>query len=90
MITGIFRISGWYALAGGTTMVLSAIYMLYAYQRVMLGEEKVYLKKITDIALVDYLMLVPLILVILGLGIFPQPVFNLVEQSILIIQNLCR
>ena len=90
MFTGLFKVSMTTATIGGLTLVLSAVYMLYAYQRAMLGEERFYIKKITDVSTVDYLILIPLILVILGLGIYPQPVFNLIERSILMFQNICR
>ncbi len=88
MITGLFRQSAWFAFIGGTTMILGAIYMLYAYQRVMLGEEKSTHEKITDLKSLDYLILVPLIAIILVLGIYPQPIFNLVEESVRSMQNL--
>ncbi len=77
MITGIFEFSVWYAVLGGTTMILGAVYMLYAYQRVMLGDLKPDLKKITDISTLDYVILIPLIAIIIGLGVYPQPVFDL-------------
>jgi len=82
MITGLFKQTIWYALFGGMTMILGAIYMLYAYQRVMLGEKKVMHGKITDLIGLDYLILVPLIAIILVLGIYPQPIFNLMEGTI--------
>ena len=88
MLTGLFEQSVWFAVAGGAAMVLSAIYMLYAYQRVMLGEVKAGFEKITDIRTLDFVILIPLIVVILGLGIYPQPVFNLLEDSITSIQHL--
>ncbi len=88
MITGLFEQSVWFAVFGGMTMILGAIYMLYAYQRVMLGELKAGFEKVTDIRFLDYLILVPLIILILGLGIFPQPIFNIVEESVNIMQKL--
>ena len=88
MLTGLFEQSVWFAVAGGAAMVLSAIYMLYAYQRVMLGEVKAGFEKITDIRTLDFVILIPLIVVILGLGIYPQPVFNLLEDSITSLQHL--
>jgi len=88
IITGLFQHSIWFALFGGITMVLGAIYMLYAYQRVMLGEKKIGFGNITDLSRMDYVMLIPLITIILILGIYPQPVFNLVEASIHTMQNL--
>ncbi len=88
IITGLFQQSIWFALFGGITMVLGAIYMLYAYQRVMLGDKKVGFENITDLRLIDYIVLIPLITIILVLGIYPQPVFNLVEASVNTMQNL--
>jgi NADH-quinone oxidoreductase subunit M len=69
-------------------MILGAIYMLYAYQRVMLGDKNVGFENITDLKSVDYIVLIPLITIILVLGIYPQPVFNLVEASVNTMQNL--
>jgi len=88
MITGLFEQSVWFAVFGGMTMIIGAIYMLYAYQRVMLGDLRSGFEKITDIRMLDYLILVPLIILILGLGIFPQPVFNVVEEAVNVMQKL--
>jgi len=88
MITGLFGQSIWFAVVGGMTMILGAIYMLYAYQRVMLGDLATGFEKITDIRFLDYLILVPLILLILGIGIFPQPLFNIVEVAVNTMQTL--
>ena len=88
IITGLFQQSIWFAAFGGITMVLGAIYMLYAYQRVMLGEKRPGFENITDLSRIDYIVLIPLITIILVLGIYPQPVFNLVEASVNTMQNL--
>lgn len=88
MITGLFEQSVWFAVFGGMTMILGAIYMLYAYQRVMLGDLKAGFEKVTDIRVLDYLILVPLIVLILGIGIYPQPIFNIVEAAVSVMQKL--
>ncbi len=88
MITGLFQQSVWFALVGGITMVLGAIYMLYAYQRVMLGNKEVDYENKTDLKLLDYFFLLPLVLIIFVLGVYPQPIFNLVEQTVNSMQNL--
>jgi NADH-quinone oxidoreductase subunit M len=82
MITGLFQQSMWYAVVGGTAMIFGAIYMLYAYQQVMLGDRNLNFETLSDVRLLDYILLVPLIAIILLLGIYPQPVFNLVETSV--------
>ncbi len=88
MIAGLFQQSAWFAVAGGLTMILGAVYMLYAYQRVMLGDQNPAFVSITDLGVKDYLVLLPLIAIILVLGVFPQPIFNLVEISVSSMQSL--
>jgi len=88
MITGLFEQSVWFAVFGGMTMILGAIYMLYAYQRVMLGDLKAGFEKITDVRILDYVILVPLIILIFVIGIYPQPIFNIVEAYVSIMQKL--
>jgi NADH-quinone oxidoreductase subunit M len=82
MITGLFKQSVWFALFGGLAMILGAIYMLYAYQRVMLGEKRATHEKVTDLVRLDYLILIPLIVLILGFGIYPQPIFDLLKPVV--------
>jgi len=79
MIAGLFQQSIWYALFGGLTMILGAVYMLYAYQRVMLGGQKAVFEKITDLNMLDYFILIPLLVIIIGLGIYPQPIFDILK-----------
>ncbi|MGV8094638.1 MAG: NuoM family protein [Mangrovibacterium sp.] len=56
IITGLFERSVWLAAFGGTTMILGAIYMLYAYQRIMLGDQRPAHNQITDVRTLDYLV----------------------------------
>ena len=88
MITGLFEQSIWFAVIGGMTMILGAVYMLYAYQRIMLGDKKINFATISDIRPMDYLFLVPLIAIIFILGVYPQPIFDLVETSVNSMKNL--
>jgi len=88
IITGLFQQSVWFAFAGGITMILGAIYMLYAYQRVMLGDKQPGFEKMTDVSRIDYFVLIPLITLMIGLGIYPQPVFNMVETAAYTMKDL--
>ncbi|MCX6239435.1 MAG: NADH-quinone oxidoreductase subunit M [Bacteroidia bacterium] len=90
MITGLFQQSVWFAVFGGLTMILGAVYMLYAYQRVMLGDLRAGFERIPDIRSLDYIFLIPLIIIILGLGIFPQPLFNMADESVYAMQNFLK
>ncbi len=88
IITGLAKQSIWIAVFGGLTMILGAIYMLYAYQRIMLGDENPALSKIKDVQVIDYLILIPLIAIIFILGVYPQPILNLLEESVNSMQKL--
>jgi NADH-quinone oxidoreductase subunit M len=87
IMTGLFNLSIWYAAIGGLAMILGAIYMLYAYQKVMLGEAKTYANAISDMSLNNYLILIPLLAIIIGLGVYPQPILNMTEDSINLLQH---
>ncbi len=81
MFAGIWQLNGWMAFGAVTTIVLGAIYMLYAYQRVMLGEDKWQLE-MDDATLRDHLVLVPLIAVTFILGVYPAPILNLINGPV--------
>ena len=78
MFNGLWEVDGRLALLGVSTIVLGAIYMLYTYQKVMLGPDKWQLE-MADAGLRDHLVLVPLIAITLILGVYPAPVLELVD-----------
>jgi NADH-quinone oxidoreductase subunit M len=82
MIIGLYKLSFWFAVAGGLAMILGAVYMLYAYQRIMLGELNPFLENTKDIVTRDFLFLIPLIILILALGIYPKPVLDLINVTV--------
>jgi NADH-quinone oxidoreductase subunit M len=81
MITGLFHVSAAYAVAGGLTLITGAVYMFYAYQRVMLGPENTTFTGFTDLSSKDYLILIPLAALILILGVYPQPLLDLASGT---------
>ncbi|HNU55718.1 MAG TPA: NADH-quinone oxidoreductase subunit M [Flavobacteriales bacterium] len=81
MFAGLWQVSGWLTLFALTTIVIGAIYMLYAYQRVMLGPDRANLS-MADASTRDHLYLVPLIAVTLILGVYPGPILELVDAPV--------
>jgi NADH-quinone oxidoreductase subunit M len=83
MFNGLWQLEGggWMALAGVSTIVLGAIYMLFAYQRAMLGPDRWKLE-VRDADTTDHLFLVPLIAVTLLLGVYPAPILDLVDAPV--------
>ena len=82
MFTGLWQVSVWYAFFWLTTIVLGAIYVFYAYQRVMLGPGRANLQ-LPDASTRDHLYLVPLIAITLILGVYPGPILELVDAPVL-------
>jgi NADH-quinone oxidoreductase subunit M len=80
MFAGLWQVSTWLSLAAVSTIVLGAIYMLYAYQRVMLGPDRGL--EAADADGEEHFFLVPLIAVTLLLGVFPNVVLHLVDGPV--------
>ena len=73
-------INVWYAVLGGTTIILGAYYMLKMYQHVMLGEtnERVF----ADVSFKEGLALVSIIAVLFFFGMYPKPITDLITPSL--------
>ena len=72
-----------YAIVGATGVVLAAVYLLWAYQRMFTGpiliEEN---KALGDIGFREVAILAPLLAGILFLGIYPKPALDRIEPSV--------
>lgn len=87
-------IAGGYArnpiIAGISTigMVLSAVYILRTYQRIMTGPVTPEVAKTfaadgsSDLSLREKVAVTPLLILILFFGVFPQPMLNLIEPAV--------
>jgi NADH-quinone oxidoreductase subunit M len=83
MFNGLWQMEGgtWMAVAAVCTIVLGAVYMLYAFQRAMLGPENKGLRA-TDADATEHFFLVPLIAITLLLGVYPAPILDLVQAPV--------
>ncbi len=82
MILGLFSFKVWTAFLGGLTLVLGAVYMLYAYQKVVLGPANELTETFSDIGKRELVMVVPLVLLVLLLGCYPQPLLQISEEAV--------
>jgi NADH-quinone oxidoreductase subunit M len=83
LLLGIYDINVWYTVIGGLGMIMGAVYMLFTYQRIMLGELNKLTENFTDIKKHDWFVLVPICILILFFGIHPQPLLDLTQSTIL-------
>ncbi|MCY4512916.1 MAG: NADH-quinone oxidoreductase subunit M [Bdellovibrionales bacterium] len=69
----------WFAVAG---VVLSAVYMLNVFQKVFLGEEKTNLKSLGDLNRRELAILIPIVLLVFLMGVFPNLFFKYSRASL--------
>jgi NADH-quinone oxidoreductase subunit M len=74
------QINVWFAIVGGTTIILGAYYMLKMFQHVMLGETNT--KIFADVTFNEGLTLVIIIAVLFFFGLYPKPIMDLITPSL--------
>lgn len=74
------QINIWFAILGGTTIILGAYYMLRMFQHVMLGETNS--KTFADVTLNEGVSFAVIIAVLLFFGFYPKPITDLITPSL--------
>lgn len=85
LLKGIFEIPEngiWYAVFGGLTLILGAVYMLRFYQKTMLGELDSSRDSVSDIKGHEVLVLGIAVILILFIGLMPNYLLHLSEGSV--------
>ncbi|MCJ0902758.1 NADH-quinone oxidoreductase subunit M [Rhodococcus sp. ARC_M6] len=70
------------AIIATLALVLSAIYILWLYQRVMGGPEKEGSDKIRDLVRREIIVVAPLLALLLFLGIYPKPALDIITPAV--------
>ncbi|SDG98607.1 NADH-quinone oxidoreductase subunit M [Flavobacterium omnivorum] len=74
------QINIWFAILGGTTIILGAYYMLKMFQQSMLGETNT--RIFTDVSGNEGITLVLVIAVLFFFGMYPKPIIDLITPSL--------
>jgi NADH-quinone oxidoreductase subunit M len=83
IVMGALQENLWWAVAAGSGIVLGAAYMLWLYQRTMLGKiENPANEKLIDMNLRELATLVPLIIVAFWIGLYPAPFFRALDKPV--------
>ncbi len=83
IMQGAFQHNLWWAVAGGSGIVLGAAYMLWLYQRTMFGKlDNPANEKLQDMNFREYATLVPLIVVAFWIGLYPAPFFHALDKPV--------
>jgi len=65
-----------------TGVILAALYLLWAYQRVFHGTPDEANAKIRDLKLTEGLVLAPMIVLIVVMGVYPKPFLERIEPAV--------
>jgi NADH-quinone oxidoreductase subunit M len=83
ILVGAFQWSRLAAALATTGIIFAAVYMLWMYQRVFFGEltheEN---RRLTDLSVREWVVLVPVLLLIVWIGVYPGPFTGLTEASV--------
>lgn len=81
IILGAIEFNWFIGLLAGTSLIVGACYMLWMFQRVFFEKPKEGCERFTDLSVVETLTFLPVILLILGMGIFPQVFIKKIEPT---------
>ncbi len=80
VLYSLFQINIWFAILGGTTIILGAYYMLKMFQHVMLGQTNA--KIFTDVTINEGITMITIIAVLFFFGLYPKPITDLITPSL--------
>ncbi|MDD2539460.1 MAG: NADH-quinone oxidoreductase subunit M [Desulfuromonadaceae bacterium] len=73
----------WWTIVATSGVILSAVYMLWVFQRVMFGElDNPKNQKLSDLNVREVVIMVPLVVLIFFIGLYPKPFIDKMEPAI--------
>lgn len=82
LLYGVYEYNTWLAVFATLTVILSAIYMLRMYKRVMLGNEGARVQSFPDLKWNESIALGILVIAVIVMGVYPQPIFEIAEPAL--------
>lgn len=84
ILTGAFLTHRWWAVAATAGVVLAAVYFLWAYQQIFHGKSRARADApaFSEIRLREAAVVLPLVVLIVFLGVYPKPVLDRITPSV--------
>jgi NADH-quinone oxidoreductase subunit M len=81
VLIGSYKTAFGWTLVGTTAVILAALYMLWAFQRVFQGEPDAENAATADLTWRERGVILPLLLLIVALGVYPKPILERIQPS---------
>jgi NADH-quinone oxidoreductase subunit M len=82
ILIGSFETARWWTVVAAAGVILAALYLLWAYQRVFHGEPEGDNKHFRELSWKEGLVLLPFVAAAVFLGVYPKPVLERIEPSV--------
>lgn len=82
ILLGSFTSARWWSVVAASGVILAAVYLLWAYQRTFHGEPDADNEGFAEMNLREGLVMAPLLGLIVFLGVYPKPVLERIEPSV--------
>jgi NADH-quinone oxidoreductase subunit M len=82
LFNGLFQYNIWIAAVAGVSIILGAVYTLQMVQKVLFGEVLAVTANATEINAYSKWVLIVIVVFILALGVYPQPLIDLTKDSV--------
>ena len=82
ILVGSFLTARWWTVVATAGVILAALYLLWAYQRVFHGQPDGDDAEFAELKLTEGLVLAPLLALIVFLGVYPKPVLERIEPAV--------
>ncbi len=82
LLNSLFTYNPVLAAVGGLTIILGAVYMLRAFQFMMLGKNSTQTSGVTDLTSNEKWVLYPIVVLVFVIGIYPDPLLRISEMAV--------
>jgi len=87
MFNGLFRYNVWMAAIAGISIILAALYTLNMIQKIFYGNTSIATENAKDIATGTKIMLIVMVVIVVVLGVYPQPMMQLTNDTVQSVLN---
>jgi NADH-quinone oxidoreductase subunit M len=81
-LIGAFKGARWWGVVAATGVILAALYLLWAYQRVFHGPVTEANRTFPELKFSEGMFMAPLVVLIVFLGLYPKPMLDRIEPSV--------